>query len=168
MFSRPSGVGCASGCDDGVAGVVAWLLVHGQVADVVSSVSSRRCRLVGRDGERTVFAIGFVMVICPVLVPLFRLGCVAHVLGGLLRRVALVSPICLLSLPRLVHRLVFHLVGRLVVPALPSMCFSCVFPIHSPASCACLIYPRTRLVQSSRHLVSSCVSWAAAGRHVLA
>ena len=131
-------------------------------------VTPRRCRLVGRDGERTVFAIGFVMVICPVLVPLFRLGCVAHVLGGLLRRVALVSPICLLSLPRLVPRLVFHLVGRLVVPALPSMCFSCVFPIHSPASCACLIYPRTRLVQSSRHFVSSCVSWAAAGRHVLA
>ena len=49
MFSRPSGVGCASGCDDGVAGVVAWLLVHGQVADVVSSVPSRRA---GRGAGR--------------------------------------------------------------------------------------------------------------------
>ena len=44
MFSRPSGVGCASGCDDGVTGVVAGLLVHGQVADAVSSVSSRLAR----------------------------------------------------------------------------------------------------------------------------
>lgn len=68
MFSRPSGVGCASGCDDGVAGVVAWLLVHGQVADVVSSVSSRRSRLVGRGEERGVFIPGSVMAICPVLV----------------------------------------------------------------------------------------------------
>ena len=49
MFSRPSGVGCASGCDDGVAGVVAWLLAHGQVADVVSSVPSRRA---GRGADR--------------------------------------------------------------------------------------------------------------------
>lgn len=54
MFSRPSGVGCASGCDDGVAGVVAWLLVHGQVAElrlvgIVSSVPSRRA---GRGADR--------------------------------------------------------------------------------------------------------------------
>lgn len=51
---------------------------------------------------------------------------------------------------RLVLRLVSHLGGHLVVPALSSMCFSCVFSVHSPASYACLICPRTRLVVPSR------------------
>lgn len=49
MFSRPSGVGCAGGGDDGVAGVVAGLLVHGQVADAVAPVSFRRA---GRRADR--------------------------------------------------------------------------------------------------------------------
>ena len=48
---------CASGCDDGVAGVVAGLLVHGQVADVASSVSSRRARR-GADRIRPRFRLG--------------------------------------------------------------------------------------------------------------
>lgn len=46
---------------------------------------SPRCRFVGRVGERTVFVIGSVLVICSVLVSSCRLVGVAHILGGLLR-----------------------------------------------------------------------------------
>lgn len=149
--------------DERAAAMIAWrvpLPACLPVADLPVS-ASHRCRLVGRSGERAVFALGSVMAICSVFVSLFRLSearfmssasCFEELPPSCL------PPICLLIIARLVPRLVSHLVGRLVVPALPSMCFSCVFSVHSPASCPRLICPRARLVQSSRHLVSSCVS----------
>lgn len=113
--------------------------------------ASRRCRLVGRGGERAVFVLGSVLMICPVLIPLPRLGGVAHVLGGLLRWLTS----CLLF--------AFHqcssrrssrfsrLGGHLVVPVLPPMCFSCVFFV-SPAGVLCLL---NLSPHSSRPVVSS-------------
>lgn len=83
--------------------------------------------LVGRGGERAVFVLCSVLAICPVLVSSCRLVGVAYALGVLLRRVAPRVSYLLSPIMRLVGRLVFHLGGRLVVPALPPMCFSCLF-----------------------------------------
>ena len=78
-------------------------------------------------------------------------------------------PICLLSLPRLVLLLVSHLVVRLVGPALPPMCFSCVFQFirrrHVPALFVPVPVSFRRLVVPSRHASRAA---AVLGRHVLA
>lgn len=145
--------------DERAAAMIAWRVPLPACLPVVDlPIPPRPCRLVGRGGERAVFVLGSVLMICPVLIPLPRLGGVAHVLGGLLRWLTS----CLLFAfhqcsSRPASR--FHrLGGRLVVPALPSMCFSCVFSVHSLASCACLFCPRARLVQSSRRPSRSVVS----------
>ena len=169
MFSRPSGVGCASGCDDGVAGVVAWLLVHGQVADVVSSVSSRRSRLVGRGEERTVFVPGSVLAICRlVLVLVLVLVVPSRRRGSYPWRLASMScPSCLI-LFACYHYLVSSCFSFLISScvSLQSSCLRCVFLVFfsSFAGVLCLLYlspcpsRSIRLVASSRR-----ASRAAAG-----
>lgn len=161
MFSRPSGVGCASGCDDGVAGVVAWLLVHGQVADVVSSVSSRRYRLVGRGEERTVFVPGSVLAICRlVLVLVLVLVVPSRRRGSYPWRLASMScPSCLI-LFACYHYLVSSCVSFLISEGV-SLCLSCqrcvflvFFRLVPRGNCACLICPRA-LVSFRRLVVSS-------------
>lgn len=74
--------------------------------------------------ERPVFVIGSVMAICSVLVSVAWLMSLATCFDELPSRA---SSYLLSIIARLVLRLVAHLVGRLVVPALPLMCFSCVF-----------------------------------------
>lgn len=150
--------------DERAAAMIAWRVPFPSclpVADLPVS-ASHRCRLVGRSGERVVFVLCCsVVTICPVFVSLFRLSEARFMSSASCFKelpLSCLPPICLLIIARLVPHLVSHLVGRLVVPALPSMCFSCVFSIHSPASCPRLICPCARLVQSSRHFVSSCVS----------
>lgn len=152
----PSGSG-----DERAAAMIAWRVLLPACLPVVDLPvsASHRCRLVGRSGERAVFALGSVMAICPRARPVAS----SRWYGSCPWRLAsmncpLVPLVCFLSL--LVSSVVSfpHLGGHLVVPVLPPMCFSCVFSVHSPASCPRLICPRARLVQSSRHLVSSCVS----------
>lgn len=149
----------AGSWEEQAAMMIAWRVSSPACLSVVDfPMPPHRCRLVGRGGERAIFVPGSVLAGGSVLVSSCRLV----MRGSCPRRIA--SMTCprvfylLTIMPRLVPRLVSHLVGRLVVPALPSMCFSCVFSVHSPASCPRLICPRARLVQSSRHLVSSCVS----------
>ena len=159
MFSRPSGVGCASGCDDGVAGVVAWLLVHGQVADVVSSVSSRRSRLVGRGEERTVFVPGSVLAICRlVLVLVLVLVVPSRRRGSYPWRLASMScPSCLI-LFACYHYLVSSCFSFLISScvSLQSSCLRCVFLVFfsSFAGVLCLLYlspcPSRSVVSSPR------------------
>lgn len=130
---------CAGGCDDCVAGVVAWLLARGQVADAVSSISSR---LTGRGANRICPSVpSWLAAPCssrrPVL--LARLMSLAYCFDELPPRVSYsLSPIMRLAL-----RLVSHLVVRLVTIALPSMCFSCVFFIpFSGGMCLLDLSPR--------------------------
>ena len=153
----------AGSWEEQAAMMIAWRVSSPACLPVVDfPIPPHRCRLVGRGGERAVFVLCCsVVAICPVFVSLFRLSEVRFISSASCFEElsqSCLPPICLLIIARLVPRLVSHLVGRLVVPALPSMCFSCVFSVHSPASCPRLICPRARLVQSFRHLVSSCVS----------
>lgn len=116
---------CAGGCDDCVACVVAWLLVHGQVADVVSSVSSRRYRLVGRGEERTVFVLGSVLAICRlVLVLVLVLVVPSRRRGSYPWRLASMScPSCLI-LFACYHYLVSSCVSFLISSGV-SLCLPC-------------------------------------------
>lgn len=70
-----------------VVAMMAWRVPLPACLPVVDlPIPLRPCRLVGRGGERVVFALGSVMAICPrarLVVP--SLGGVAHILGVLLR-----------------------------------------------------------------------------------
>ena len=151
-----------------VASLIAWRASLSDcllVADL--PVSPRRCRLVGRVGERTVF------------VPRFRHGWRPRARLVVLSRghgscpwrldsmsCPLVSPIC--CLPLLVSSCVSFFISGGVSSCLP--CLRCVFLVYfSPRSCeacACSIRPRARLAVRLA-VPSRRASRAAADRHVL-
>lgn len=149
--------------DERAAAMIAWRVPLPACLPVVDLPvsASHRCRLVGRSGERAVFVLYCsVVAICHVFVSLFRLSEARFMSSASCFEELLLS--CLLFAfyhfsSRLASRF-FRLGDRLVVPDLPPMCFSHVFFVSFPGHCDCLIYPRVRFVQSSRHLVSSCVS----------
>lgn len=154
----------AGSWEEQAAMMIAWRVSSPACLPVVDfPMPPHRCRLVGRGGgagriRPLLFRRGDLSRVC-LVVP--SLGGAVHFLGVLLRGVApIVSPSYLLAYhcpSRLASR--FSRLGdRLVVPDLPPMCFSRVFSSRSLVHCDCLICPRVRFVQSSRHLVSSCVS----------
>lgn len=145
--------GCAGGRDNSVAGVVACLLARGQFAGVALSVSSRRAwRRAGRIRHR--FRLGDLPRACPAASSRWRCSYPWRLASMSCPRAFYSFSI----ITRLVGRLVSHLGGRLVVPALSS-CPRCVFLVffssRSSAACAYSICPRARLASASRLPVSS-------------
>ena len=113
--------GCAGGRDNSVAGVVACLLARGQFAGVALSVSSRRAwRRAGRIRHR--FRLGDLPRACPAASSRWRCSYPWRLASMSCPRAFYSFSI----ITRLVGRLVSHLGGRLVVPALSS-CPRCVF-----------------------------------------
>lgn len=151
----------AGSWEEQAAMMIAWRVSSPACLPVVNfPMPPHRCRLVGRFVERAVFALGSVMAICPRARPVAS----SRWYGSCPWRLASMNcphrVSCLLSI---ISRLVWRLVS--LVSAIVSLCLPCprcvflvFFSVNSPASCPRLICPRARLVQSSRHLVSSCVS----------
>lgn len=142
--------------------MIAWLISSLTCLLVVDlTVPSPRCRLVWRGEERAVFIPGSVLAICRLVlvlvVPSRRRGSYP------LRLASMSCPSCLI-LFACYHYLVSSCVSFLISSgvSLRSSCLRCVFLVYfSPRSreaCDCLICSRARLVSSSRHPVSSCVS----------
>ena len=157
----------AGSWEEQAAMMIAWRVSSPACLPVVDfPMPPHRCRLVGRGGERAIFVPGSVLAGGSVLVSSCRLV----VRGSCPRRIASMNcPSCLILFAfyhfssRRSSRLSSRRASRCSCLAL-DMFFLC-FSVHSLASCACLICPRARLVQSSRRpshlssrLVSSCVS----------
>ena len=118
----------AGSWEEQAAMMIAWRVSSPACLPVVDfPMPPHRCRLVGRGGERAVFVPGSVLAGGSVLVSSCRLvvrgSCPLRIASMTCHRVSYLLAI----MPRLVLRLVSHLGGRLVVLALPPMCFSCVF-----------------------------------------